>query len=109
MKYFLYFLIGGTVVSAATYLASHARSLMAAFIANMPVITLITFLAIYHEAGQKAVTSYAVGLVIMLLPWLAYIFSIIFLGQTIGFSSSLVTGLLLYFIIAAAIMSLKSI
>ncbi|MBF0506515.1 MAG: DUF3147 domain-containing protein [Nitrospirae bacterium] len=104
LKYILYFLIGGTVISAVTYFASHAKSLLAAFIANMPVITLITFLTIYHETGQKAVVPYAKGLIIMLFPWLAYIFAIILFTPRLGFLPSLITGLALYMTIASVIL-----
>lgn len=106
-KYIIYFLVGGTIVSVVTYLASHAKGLLAAFVANLPVITLITFLIIYFESGQKSVISYAQGLVIMLFPWLAYIFSIIFLTNRIGFISSLVIGVSLYLLTAFLIISIK--
>jgi hypothetical protein len=107
IKYFLYFLIGGLIVSVVTYFASHAKGLLAAFFANLPVITAITFLTIYLESGQKAVVSYAVGLIIMLFPWLAYIFIIIFLTHRLGFIPSLVIGILLYIFIAYLIISVK--
>ena len=68
IKYILYFLIGGFIVSAVTYLASHAKGLQAAFIANLPVVTVITFLTIYFESDQRAIVSYAKGLIIMLFP-----------------------------------------
>lgn len=106
-KYIIYFLVGGTIVSVVTYLASHAKGLLAAFVANLPIITLITFLIIYFESGQKSVISYAQGLIIMLFPWLAYIFSIIFLTNRIGFISSLVIGVFLYLLTAFLIISIK--
>lgn len=107
IKYFLYFLIGGLVVSVVTYFASQAKGLLAAFIANLPVITLITFLTIYFESGQKAVISYAEGLIIMLFPWLAYIFAVIFLTPRSGFIPSLIIGISLYLLFAYLIISLK--
>ena len=107
IKYLLYFLIGGVVVSIVTYFASQARGLLAAFVANLPVITLVTFLTVYFESGQKAVISYAQGLIIMLFPWMAYIFTIIFLTPRIGFISSLVIGICLYLFIAYLIISIK--
>ena len=55
LKYIVYFLIGGTVISTVTYFASHTKSLLAAFLATMPVITLITFITIYNEVGQSRV------------------------------------------------------
>jgi hypothetical protein len=58
MKYLLYFLVGGTIVTIVTYFASHAKGLIAAFFANLPIITFITFLTIYLESGQNAVISY---------------------------------------------------
>lgn len=107
IKYLIYFLVGGTVVSVVTYLASHAKGLLAAFVANLPVITLITFLTIYFESGQKAVISYAKGLIIMLLPWLIYIFSVIFLTGRFGLIASLVTGVSLYILTAFFIIGMK--
>ncbi len=104
MKYVLYFVIGGAIVSVVTYLASHAKGLHAAFIANVPVVTVITFLTIYFESDQKAIVSYAKGLIIMLFPWLAYIFAIIFLTEKLGFVPSLVIGLFLYLVTAYLIL-----
>jgi uncharacterized membrane protein (GlpM family) len=100
IKYLFYFLVGGTVITVVTYFASHSRPLLAAFFANLPVMTLITFLTIYHEAGEKAVTPYAKGLLIMLFPWLAYIFAIMMLTPRLGFPFSLATGFALYLFLA---------
>jgi hypothetical protein len=77
LKYILYFLIGGTVISTVTYFASRTKSLLAAFLATMPVITLITFITIYNEVGQQGIVFYAKGLIIMVFPWGMYIVSII--------------------------------
>lgn len=98
IKYLFYFFFGGIIVSTVTYFASHAKGLFAAFVANLPVITLITFFTIYLESGQKEVISYAYGLLIMLVPWLAYIFAIIFLTPRIGFFPSILLGVFLYLI-----------
>jgi len=105
LKYVFYFLIGGIVISVVTYFASHARPLLAAFLANMPVITLVTFLTIYYEGGQKVIVPYAKGLVMMMLPWLMYVFTIIFLTPRLGFLPSLTTGLALYVVFALIVLS----
>ena len=107
VKYLVYFLVGGTIVSAGTYLASNSKGLFAAFVANLPAITLITFLMIYFESGQKAVVSYAKGLIIMLFPWLAYIFSVIFFTGRFGLITSLVIGFSLYILTAFLIIGIK--
>ena len=104
LKYLFYFLIGGTVVSVVTYYASHSRTLVAAFIANLPVMTLITFLMIYREAGEAAVVPYAKGLLIMLVPWLLYIFTVVFMTPLMGVVVSLLTGLTFYLAIAYLIL-----
>ncbi|HSB30044.1 MAG TPA: DUF3147 domain-containing protein [Candidatus Sulfobium mesophilum] len=106
-KYILYFLIGGTIITVVTYFASHSRTMVAAFFANLPVMTLITFLTIYHEAGEKAVVPYAQGLIIMLVPWLAYIGTVIFLTPRIGVIASLLGGISLYFFLAYIIIFVK--
>jgi uncharacterized membrane protein (GlpM family) len=109
IKYFFYFLTGGIVVSVVTFFASHAKGLLAAFLANLPVVTMITFLTIYFESGQKAVVSYAEGLIIMLFPWLAYIFSVVFLTRRTGFLPALIIGISLYLVCAYFIMNAKKI
>jgi hypothetical protein len=107
IKYVLYFLIGGTIISVVTYFANHSRTMVAAFFANLPVLTLITFLTIYYEAGQKAVVPYAHGLIIMLFPWLAYIGAVIFLAPRIGVIPSLLIGILLYLALAYVVIFVK--
>lgn len=103
MKYFLYFLVGGSIVSLVTYFAGQQKGLLAAFFANLPSMTLITFLLIYVDSGEREALLYARGLIVMLFPWLAYIFSIIFLSKRLGFISSLIIGVCLYLAIALAI------
>lgn len=102
-KYVLYFFLGGTVVSLVSYFASHSKGLIAAFFANLPVITLVTFIIIYFESGREPVIEYAKSLLIMLFPWLSYIFSIILLGPKIGILPSLVIGLISYFLFSLLI------
>ncbi len=105
MKYLLYFLIGGFTVTVVTYVSSQGKGLFAAFVANMPVITFVTFLTIYFAAGQEAVLAYAKGLLIMLFPWLAYIFAVIFLSPHLSLLPSLAIGILLYFSLAYVILT----
>ncbi|MDA8388010.1 MAG: DUF3147 domain-containing protein [Nitrospiraceae bacterium] len=100
LKYLLYFIFGGTLVTLVTYMASHSRGFLAAFFANMPTVTAITFVTIYIESGPGAVVPYATALLLMLPPWLCYIFSVIFLTPRLGFTPALILGIFLYFVIA---------
>lgn len=106
LKYILYFLIGGTVISIVTYFASHTKSLLAAFLATLPVITLTTFITIYSEVGQQGIVPYAKGLIIMLFPWGMYISSIILLSPRVGFVPALITGFTLYVMVAFIILKI---
>ena len=104
VKYFLYFLFGGVIVSAVTYFANTSKSLVAAFIGTLPVMTISTFLLIYFNAGQAAVLSYAKGLLIMILPWLVFIVTVILLAPRIHFFLSLVIGVALQILIALIVL-----
>lgn len=106
MKYLLYFIIGGTIVSLVTYLASRGQGLFAAFIANLPVITVTTFITVYLTAGSQAVINYAKGLLLMLFPWLFYIICVILLTSKIGFPLALFIGLTGFFILSILILYL---
>jgi len=108
IKYLLYFFLGGSVVSLVSYFASHSKGLIAAFFANLPVITFVTFLIIYLESGQENVVIYAKSLLIMLFPWLAYIFAVILLSSRIGVIPSLLAGLSLYLLSAYLIIKIKT-
>jgi len=105
IEYLFYFLIGGVIVSAVTYFASHAKGLLAAFIATFPLITAITLLTIYFKAGHEAAISYARGLIIMICPWIVYIVAIIYLTHRLGFIPSLIIGIVLYLILAYLILN----
>jgi len=100
LKYFVYFLLGGTLTSAITYLANNSRGLFAAFIATLPIISIFTFLLIYSNTGQEAALSYARGLIIMILPWILFILSIILLAPRMNFIYSLLIGACLQIVIA---------
>ena len=104
LKYFLYFLFGGIITSAVTYLANNAKGLFAAFVGTLPIITISTFLLIYFNTGQDAVLAYAKGLVIMILPWMVFILSVIFLAPKINFLPSLIIGLCFQIVIALLIL-----
>ncbi|MDA8162874.1 MAG: hypothetical protein M0022_08260 [Desulfobacteraceae bacterium] len=105
LKYLFYFIFGGALVSLVTWLASHSRGLLAAFFANMPTVTAITFITIYLESGPGGVVPYARALVLMLPPWLCYIVSVIFLTPRLGFAASLALGVFLYFAAAFALLA----
>lgn len=85
MKYALYFIIGGTVVSATTYLGSLGRSWLAAFITTFPALTGLTFILMYLNAGVEPTVPYAKNLFYFVIPWLAYVGFYILTVDRLGF------------------------
>ena len=70
VKYTVYFLLGGTIVSVSTYLGSQGRSFLAAFASTFPAITGATFVLIYLNSGNDAIVSYAKNLLWFVPPWI---------------------------------------
>jgi len=101
-----YFVIGGLIVSAVTYFGSQAKSELAAFIAFLPTISVITLCTIYFASGTGAAVSYARSMLILLPPWLLYVAGVIFLLPRIGLAGSLLVSIAAYVAVALVIMKL---
>jgi len=101
-----YFVIGGLIVSAVTYFGSQAKSELAAFIAFLPTISVITLCTIYFASGTGAAVSYARSMLILLPPWLLYVAGIIFLLPRIGLAGSLLVSIAAYLAVAFVIIKL---
>ena len=102
----LYFIIGGAIVAAVTYFGSHAKSQIAAFIAFLPTISVITLCSIYFASGTKEAVSYAKSMLILVPPWVLYIVGVIFLMPRIGLAGSLIISIMVYLGVAFLIMRL---
>ncbi len=103
----VYFVIGGAVVAAATYFGSHAKSLLAAFIAFFPAVSVVTICSIYLASGTQAAVSYTKSMLILLPPWVLYVIAVMFLLPRIGLAGSLLVGVATYSVIALLIMLLR--
>jgi uncharacterized membrane protein (GlpM family) len=102
----LYFVIGGAIISAVTYLGSHAKGQLAAFISLLPLITVVTICSIYLSSGVKETVSYAKNMLILLPPWILYVVGVILLLPRVGLASSLVISIAVYIGTALLIMKL---
>ena len=100
----LYFVIGGIVVTTVTYLGSHSKSMLAAFIALVPCVTVITLCTIYFNSGTEATVSYAKNMLILLPPWILYVVGVILLLPRIGLAGSLVASIAILVVTAILIM-----
>ncbi|SLM46248.1 conserved membrane protein of unknown function [Nitrospira japonica] len=96
IKYGLYFLLGGTIVSLSTYLGSQGRSFLAAFASTFPAITGATFLLIYLNGGTDSLVGYAKNLLWFVPPWIVYVISMIVVVPRLGFWPGAAMSLTLY-------------
>jgi hypothetical protein len=85
MRYALYFILGGTVVSLTTYLSSLGRSWLAAFVSTFPALTMLTFILIYQSSGVDPTVPYAKNLLYFALPWVGYVAFFILTVNHLGF------------------------
>jgi len=97
MRYALYFIIGGTVVSLTTYLGSLGKSWLAAFVTTFPALTGITFILMYLNAGVEPTVPYSRNLLYFVVPWLAYVGFYLVAIDRLGFWFAL-TGAVALFI-----------
>ena len=102
MKYALYFIIGGTVVSLSTWAGSLGRSWLAAFVSTLPTLTVLTFILIYQNAGAAPTVPYAKNLFYFVIPWLAYVGFYLATIDRFGFWLAL-TGAVVLFVAVAAL------
>ena len=101
-----YFVIGGVIVCAVTYFGSQAKGQLAAFIAFLPSISLITLCTIYFAGGTGAAVSYAKSMLILLPAWLFYVIGVIFLLPRLGLVGALLVSVAAYLAAAFATMRL---
>ncbi|HKO29934.1 MAG TPA: DUF3147 domain-containing protein [Nitrospiraceae bacterium] len=96
VKYTVYFLLGGTIVSVSTYLGSQGKSFLAAFASTFPAITGATFVLIYLNSGNDAIVSYAKNLLWFVPPWILYVVAMIASVPYFGFWPAMIGSLTLY-------------
>lgn len=96
VKYAVYFLLGGTIVSISTYLGSQGKSFLAAFASTFPAITGATFVLLYLNGGSDAIVGYAKNLLWFVPPWIVYVLSMIAGVPRFGFWPAMIGSLMLY-------------
>ena len=104
----VYFLIGGFVVSAVTYFGAHRRSMVAAIIAMLPCVSVITLCTIYFHGGTSATVSYARDMLILLPPWILYVVGVIYLLPRVGLPLSLIASIAAFALVSYVIMRFTS-
>lgn len=96
VKYTVYFLLGGAIVSFSTYLGSQGRSFLAAFASTFPAITGATFVLIYLNGGSDQLVGYARNLLWFVPPWLVYVAAMMIGVPRLGFWPTMGLSLAIY-------------
>lgn len=96
VKYAVYFLLGGTIVSVSTYLGSQGKSFLAAMASTFPAITGVTFILLYVSGGGTATVDYAKNLLWFVPPWIVYVLAMIMGIPRLGFWPTMAGSLVLY-------------
>lgn len=96
MKYGMYFVLGGLIVSVSSYVGAMGRGFLAAFASTFPAITGMTFVLIYLNGGSENTLAYAKHLLLFVPPWLAYVGFIILALNRLGFWPAMIGGLTVY-------------
>jgi hypothetical protein len=96
LRYGLYFILGGSLVSVTTYFGSQGRSFLAAFASTFPAITGATFILIYLNGGSENLVTYAKHLLWFVPPWLVYVTAMIVGVPRVGFWPAMGLSLALY-------------
>ena len=100
LRYVLYFLVGGTVVTLISVLAERGHPLLAGIMAIFPGITLVSFYFIGKAAGDAAVAATAKACLLSIPIWIPYALTIVWLSPRIGTNKALVIGVLIFTVLA---------
>ena len=96
LKLILYFIIGGTVVTLASYFGSKGSGLFAAFITSFPSMSMLGFYFIYKNGGNEAVMKYVQGFLFVTPSWILYIVLMYLLCPRLGVIYSLIISVSSY-------------
>jgi uncharacterized membrane protein (GlpM family) len=94
----LYFIAGGSIVALVSHFGSQGKGLLAAFVAFIPSITVITLCTIYFRGGISAATSYVKGMLLLLPAWTLYALCLFYLLPWMGLVPALVISISIYLV-----------
>ena len=106
LKYLLYFIVGGSILTLVTFFGSKDKGIIAAFIALFPMVSLMSIITIYSEAGNLPVMDYVRGLLILTPAWIIFLFCILYLMPKQGLLVAVVVGLAIYIILSVILIKL---
>ena len=109
-EYVLKFIVGGAIISFISYLGKKGDTLLAGIFAIAPIITLISFIVVGNESGNKILKD-VVGNAIIFLPLTFIYLIVLFLllrKTSINVNISILLSFLSWFICAVVFLRYKS-
>ena len=103
LKYMFYFLIGGSVLVTVTYFGSKDKGILSAFIAMFPIVTTLSIVTIYSEAGSPATIGFLKGPIVLTPFWVLYLITVIYFLPKQGLFMAIALGALIYLFLAVLI------
>jgi hypothetical protein len=100
LKFIIYFIIGGSILTLVTYYGARDKGVLAAFIAMFPLVTVMSILTIYSQAGSLPVLNYVKGLLILTPIWILFLFCIVYLFPRFGLFTALGIGIVIYLLLS---------
>lgn len=102
-KIFLQFVISGSIVVGATYLASHVNQKWAGLLVAAPLLTLITYIFLSLNSSQGDLKQYLLSALLFMIPAALFIASLYVLSGRLNFALNLFVSFIVYCAVVLAI------
>ena len=86
------------MVALVAYVGSHSNGMLAAFVASLPVLFLVSILLMYRNGGVSASIAYVKGTLLFLPMFPCYAALVIWLLPRLDLPEALVAGLPIYMV-----------
>lgn len=101
LKYFIYFITGGTITTAIIALEETGMPLLSRLAALFPIFTWLSYLFIANSNPSEQVVSHAKFVLIgTIISWIPYMLSIIYFTPKFGVNKAIIISMILFTIIA---------
>ena len=98
LQYFVYFLIGGTVVTVVAYIGSRSNGFLAALVASLPILFLLNVLLMYRNGGVTTSLDYVRGSLLFVPAFVGYATLTLWLLPRLGMPWASRLGLPIYLV-----------
>lgn len=107
--YLIFFVVGGCMMCMIMYLGMHSKTYWSAFLAILPLWTIVPLVSMYYNSGIETSLAFAQSLIIISIPWLLYASCIVMFAQFFGLFTSISIACAVYVVCAVIINWLRKI